>query len=94
MIIYTRVMIVMAILSNCFTYLQVYKVWKRQSHDDLSILFVSFHIFSATFWAIYGVILNSMPLIISGSMAAVGYIMLFYMKLTIQSANETELKYI
>lgn len=91
---FTHLMIGLAILSNSFIYLQAFKVWKRQSHDDLSLLLIIFNIFNASFWAIYGLTIKSLPLIVSGSMASIGFLVLLTLKLTIPSSSKNGWKYI
>lgn len=88
-----NIMIALAVISNSFIYLQAYKVWKRKSHDDISFLFVLFNILNALAWAYYGATIKSIPLIISGSLASVGLIILMYLKTTIP-LKENGWKYI
>jgi uncharacterized protein with PQ loop repeat len=84
----TSFMTALALISNSFIYLQAYKIWKRQSHDDISFLLVLFNIFNASFWAYYGTTIKSLPLIVSGSLASLGFIILLYLKTTIPSRGD------
>ena len=92
--IFVEFMTVLALISNSFIYLQAYKVLKRKSHDDISFLLVLFNIINASFWAYYGITLNSLPLIVSGGFATIGFMILLYLKITIPSNNANGWKYI
>lgn len=82
---FARIMLVIPFITNAFIYLQAYKVWKRRSHDDLSFLTVAVSILGAMIWAYYGWTINSMPLILSGSIAAVGSLLIIFLKVQIPS---------
>jgi uncharacterized protein with PQ loop repeat len=82
---FARVMLVMPFISNAFIYLQAYKIWERQSHDDVSFLTAIFSIISAAVWGYYGWVINSTPLLLSGIIATIGFILIVYMKLLIPS---------
>ena len=82
---FTQIMLVMPFISNAFIYLQAYKIWKRQSHDDVSFLTAVFSIFNAAVWGYYGWLINSVPLLLSGIIAAIGFIVIVYLKLMIPS---------
>jgi uncharacterized protein with PQ loop repeat len=77
----------LAIVSSALIYLQVYKVYERQSHDDISFIVTLFQVFNSILWSYYGFILKSMPLMVSGSLAAIGFSVLLFLKLTITSKN-------
>jgi uncharacterized protein with PQ loop repeat len=83
----TYFMTMLAIISSSLIYLQIYKVWERQSHDDLSFILTAFQTFNSAFWCYYGYTLQSIPLLVSGSMAAIGFFILLILKLTIKSQN-------
>jgi len=78
-------MLVIPFVTNAFIYLQAYKIWKRQSHDDLSFLTVAVSILSAISWWYYGLIIGSMPLVLSGLTAALGFTLILALKLWIPS---------
>lgn len=82
---FAQIMLVMPFISNAFIYLQAYKIWKRQSHDDISFLTAVFSILNAAVWGYYGWRINSVPLLLSGIIASVGFIVIVYMKLLIPS---------
>ncbi len=77
----------LAIISSALIYIQVYKVYERQSHDDISFIVTSFQVFNSALWSYYGFILKSIPLMVSGSLAAIGFSVLLFLKLTITSKN-------
>lgn len=76
-------MLVLPFVSNSFIYLQAYKIWHRQSHDDLSFLTAAVSILSAAIWGYYGWEIGSTPLLLSGLIAAVGFAIIIYLKIQI-----------
>lgn len=90
----SKFMVALAVLSSSLIYLQVYKVWKRRSHNDISFLLVLFQVINAAFWTIYGVSLGSTPLIVSGGLASLAFLSLLYLKLTIPTIEQNGWKYI
>ena len=84
---FEQLMLVMPFISNAFIYLQAYKIWKRQSHDDISFLTAVFSILNAAVWGYYGLSINSSPLLLSGIIASIGFILIVYMKLVIPSKS-------
>lgn len=86
---FAQLMLIMPFISNAFIYLQAYKIWKRQSHDDISFLTVIFSALTAAIWGYYGFLINSMPLVLSGIIATVGFILIVYLKLLIPSKTGT-----
>ena len=91
---FARLMLVLPFISHAFIYLQAYKIWKRQSHDDISFLTAAFSILNAAIWGYYGWLINSMPLILSGLIASAGFILIVYMKLLIPSKTENGWRWI
>jgi uncharacterized protein with PQ loop repeat len=87
-------MFVMPFIGNAFIYLQAYKIWKRQSHDDVSFLTSIFGIVTAIIWSYYGLIIDSTPLMLSGIIAAVGFILIVYLKKKIPSNTANGWKWI
>lgn len=49
---FTQLMMIMPFITNAFIYVQAYKIWKRQSHDDVSFLTSVFSIISAIIWGV------------------------------------------
>jgi uncharacterized protein with PQ loop repeat len=82
------IMLIIPFISNAFVYLQAYKIWERQSHDDVSFLTATFSVVSAAIWGYYGFRINSVPLMLSGIIATVGFMLIVYMKLFIPSKTE------
>ncbi len=82
---FERFMLILPFVTNAFIYLQAYKIWIRQSHDDLSFLTVVVSIVTAAIWGYYGWRINSIPLLLSGIIAAIGFGIIMYLKLQIPS---------
>lgn len=91
---FALIMLVIPFISNAFIYLQAYKIWERQSHDDVSFLTAAFSIVSAAVWGYYGWVINSMPLMLSGIIATIGFMLIVYMKLLISSKAANGWKWI
>lgn len=91
---FAMIMLVMPFISNAFIYLQAYKIWKRQSHDDVSFLTSAFSIISATLWGYYGWAIGSKPLMLSGAIAAIGFMIIVYLKMLIPSRTENGWRWI
>lgn len=87
-------MLILPFVSNAFIYVQAYKIWKRQSHDDLSFLTTIVGIFNAVIWGYYGWVIRSMPLVLSGLIAFGGLALILYLKLTVPSRTVNGWKYI
>ena len=51
---------------------QVYKIYKRKSVADISILMYSIAFPALIVWLIYGISINNVPLIISNIIAVIG----------------------
>lgn len=91
---YTAFMIFLSIISNLFIYLQGYKVWIRNSHDDISLISTLFGFLNSLFWGYYGILLSSTPLILSGFLASLAFFWLLLLKFTISLKNADEWKYL
>ena len=87
-------MLVLPFITNAFIYLQAYKIWKRRSHDDVSFLTAAFSIVSATIWGYYGWLIKSVPLMLSGSVAAVGFLLIVSLKMLIPTKAENGWRWI
>ncbi len=87
-------MMILPFVSNAFIYVQAWKIWRRQSHDDLSFITTVFSIFNAVIWGYYGWVIRSMPLVLSGALAFGGLALILYLKLTIPTRNANGWKYI
>ena len=53
-------------------FIQIAKIFKTKSVDDLSIIMFSVFAMNATIWTIYGLLLNNLPLIIVNIVSVVG----------------------
>lgn len=91
---FERFMIILPFVSNAFIYVQAYKIWQRQSHDDLSFLTTVVSIFNTAIWAYYGWVIHSIPLILSGVIAFGGLVLIMYLKLTVPSRSVNGWKYV
>ena len=80
-------MLVMPFVTNAFIFLQAYKIWRRQSHDDLSFLTAAVSILSAAIWGYYGWSIGSIPLLLSGLIATVGFAIIIFLKILIPSTS-------
>jgi uncharacterized protein with PQ loop repeat len=76
-------MLVLPFITNSFIYLQAYKIWHRQSHDDLSFLTAAVSILSAAIWGYYGWLIDSTPLLLSGLIATAGFAIIIFLKIQI-----------
>ena len=50
---------------------QIYRIWKRETSDDISILYWSIIVFGVAWWLYYGIAINSISLIITNSICLV-----------------------
>jgi uncharacterized protein with PQ loop repeat len=80
-------MMILPVLSNSFIYVQAYKLWFRRSHDDVSFLATIASITNTTIWGYYGWLIHSIPLMISGVLAFVGFSIILALKLTLPSKD-------
>lgn len=90
---FTHFMTILPLFANSVIFLQAYKVYYRQSHDDISFITIIFSVFNTLMWSIYGYMLKNTPLIISGLTAFIGFLLMFYFKITIPS-KENGMKYL
>ncbi len=81
-------MLLLPFVTNAFIYLQAYKIWIRQSHDDLSFLTVAVSIATAAIWGYYGWLIHSTPLLLSGVIAAIGFGLIMALKLWIPAKSD------
>jgi uncharacterized protein with PQ loop repeat len=81
-------MIIIPFITNAFIFLQGYKVWVRNSHDDISLIAVVSTVISTIAWGYYGVKLQSLPLIISSITALIGLVWLLWLITTIPSKDK------
>lgn len=87
--VFDKFMLVMPFVSNSFIYLQAYKIWYRQSHDDLSFLTAAVSIITAAIWGYYGWTIHSIPLLLSGLIATLGFAIIIYLKIQIPAKSDS-----
>lgn len=61
---------------------QVIKVWKSRSVKDISTLMYVFYCISVILWLLYGLVINSVPLIISEILTLILVAIILFMKHT------------
>ena len=69
--IYEILGLIAAILTTAAFVPQVYKTWKTKSVDDISLTMYSVLFVGLILWLIYGISLNSLPIIIANSVTGV-----------------------
>ncbi len=52
-------------------FLQIYKMWRRKSSDDISIAFWIVMIHGLIWWFYYGITINSISLIVTNSICII-----------------------
>ncbi len=87
-------MMILPFISNAFIYVQAWKIWQRQSHDDLSFLTTVVSICNAAIWGYYGWRIGSMPLVLSGAVAFGGLALILYLMLTVPARTANGWKYV
>ncbi|WP_299626411.1 SemiSWEET transporter [uncultured Tenacibaculum sp.] len=60
---------------------QVYKTWKTKSTEGLSLTMYTIFLTGIICWLIYGIYLNSLPIILANTVTGVSAVMLIIMKL-------------
>lgn len=60
---------------------QVYKTWKTKSTEGLSLTMYTIFLTGIICWLIYGIYLNSLPIILANTVTGVSAVMLIVMKL-------------
>lgn len=61
---------------------QVYKTWKIKSADDISLTMYLVFFIGLVLWLIYGIHLNSLPMIFANSITGILALIVLYFKLT------------
>lgn len=67
---------------------QVYKAWRTRSVGDLSIWMMLIVVFSTIVWLVYGVAINSGPVIVANSIVFTLSLLLIYFKYTFRANGE------
>ena len=60
---------------------QVYKTWKTKDTKALSLTMYSAFFVGVSLWVVYGVSLNSLPMIIANGITAISALILIFLKL-------------
>ncbi|MBY0500604.1 MAG: SemiSWEET transporter [Alphaproteobacteria bacterium] len=63
---------------------QVLKIWKEQDVSSISILMYTLFCFGVFFWIIYGMILNSLSLILANSITLFLAMCVLFLKISIE----------
>ena len=74
--------LVAAVLTTGAFVPQVYKTWKIKSADDISLTMYLVLFVGLILWLIYGVHLNSLPMILANSITGILALIVLFFKLT------------
>lgn len=69
------------ILTTVSFFPQVYKTFKTRSAKDLSLFMFGLFTLGIIFWLIYGILINSRPVIISNSVTLVSSALILFFKI-------------
>lgn len=69
------------ILTTVSFFPQVYKTFKTKSAKDLSLFMFGLFTLGIIFWLIYGILINSRPVIISNSVTLVSSALILFFKI-------------
>lgn len=69
------------ILTTISFFPQVYKTFKSKSAKDLSLLMFSLFTLGIIFWLVYGILINSRPVIISNSITLISSALILFYKI-------------
>jgi len=78
--IYELLGLIAAILTTAAFVPQVYKTWKTKSVDDISLTMYSVLFVGLMLWLVYGISLNSLPIIIANSVTGILVLMVIVFK--------------
>ncbi|RYE05702.1 MAG: hypothetical protein EOP33_00295 [Rickettsiaceae bacterium] len=65
-------MSIVALLGSFVSYMQAYRIIKRKSAQDLSLLGYLISLFTSANWLVYGLSISDSPLTVSGSIGFIG----------------------
>ena len=74
--------LVAAVLTTGAFVPQVYKTWKIKSADDISLTMYLVLFVGLILWLIYGIHLNSLPMILANSVTGILALIVLFFKLT------------
>tara|TARA_B100000161_G_C33549643_1_gene414756 strand:+ start:1136 stop:1414 length:279 start_codon:yes stop_codon:yes gene_type:complete len=69
------------------TYPQVFESFKKKSTEGISSLFIFFQIMASFFFLVYGVLINSLPMMIANTSALFGSLILAFFKCFFKDSN-------
>ncbi len=78
--IYEIIGLIAAILTTAAFVPQVYKTWKSKSVDDISMTMYSVLFIGVVLWLLYGISLNSLPIILANSITGILVLMVIIFK--------------
>ena len=67
---------------------QLYKTWKTKSADDVSLIMLILFITGLTCWIIYGLKINSIPILVANIITFIFNSSLLVLKITYSKARE------
>jgi len=77
---YEIIGLIAAILTTGAFVPQVYKTWKSKSVDDISMTMYSVLFIGVVLWLLYGISLNSLPIILANSITGILVLMVIIFK--------------
>lgn len=70
-----------AILTTSAFVPQVYKIWKRKSGKDVSLVMYLIMLTGVCMWGFYGIMIKSPPIIVANTVTALLLLVVVYLKL-------------
>ena len=67
---------------------QLYKTWKTKSADDVSLIMLILFITGLTCWIIYGLKINSIPILVANVITFIFNFSILILKITFQEKNQ------
>ena len=77
-----------AILTTIAFLPQLYKTWKTKSADDVSLIMVILFITGLICWIIYGIRINSIPILVANIITFIFNLLILILKITYNKNNE------
>ena len=67
---------------------QLYKTWKTKSADDVSLIMLILFIIGLLFWIIYGLKINSIPILVANIITFIFNFSILILKITYREKKE------
>ena len=67
---------------------QLYKTWKTKSADDVSLIMLILFITGLICWIIYGIRINSIPILVANIITFIFNLLILILKITYNKNNE------